>query len=41
MYLCALTDAVQDSSNSSSREFLITSVGEKTSDVRSDLILPV
>lgn len=41
MCLCALTYAMQDSSDSSSREFLITSVGKKTSDVRSDLTLPV
>lgn len=39
--MCALTYAVQDSCNGSSREFLITSCGEETPDVGPDLVLPV
>lgn len=41
IYIICLTYAMQDSGNSSARKFLITSVGKKTSDVGSDLILPV
>lgn len=41
LYTTRLTDSMQDSGNSSARKFLIASVGKKSSDVGSDLILPV
>lgn len=39
--MCALTYAVQDSGDGSSREFLITPRGEEAPDVGPDLLLPV
>lgn len=39
--MCVLTYAMEDTSDSPSRKLLVTSVGEETSDVGSDLILPV
>ena len=38
---CALTYAVEDSGNGSSRKLLVAPVAEETPDVRSDLIFPV